>query len=355
MSRFLITTGIITVFLFPIQILSGYGTQDEIELSGKTYTYGDLASIIDSYLPSDVLEKSSSYEALISAINIRESREENIEKKDYYRKIWEVIQIGYNSHNYVLNSQVHEIVLWYTQGWREIRGYFKWNPKNGFNLITAGIHGSYEYGTYETAMMLIWELDKSQETGWFIIPALNPDWFLEYEERGALLNAYLQGRDNLNWVDLNRNFCTQNFRDIEFSKYGKIMQTATGWCESEMETKVMVNTLENFYFKTAISLHSVGGIIYIPDGSVDDESVIRLWKKIISILPWYDFFPNTSSQMLRQASIKKYEIDEWDSWLFTGTLETYMYEKFGIPNILIELSNHWKIEYNLSEIFTLDL
>jgi hypothetical protein len=38
----------------------------------------------------------------------------------------------------------------------------------------------------------------------------------------------------------------------------------------------MVETLDNFYFKNAISLHSVGGIMYIPDGSIDDKGVIAL-------------------------------------------------------------------------------
>lgn len=355
MSRFLVSVGIMVVFFTPIHILSGYSLQDSIELSWKNYSYGELSLIIDGYLPSEVLLKSDAYDALISTIAKRELSEIDNEKKEYYRKIGEVIQIGKNAHKYILNSQVHEIPLGYSQWGREIKWYFKWDPNDGFHLITANIHGSYEYGTYETALMLIDELKSSDQTGWFIIPTLNPDGLIEYEERWTYLNAYLESRDNLNGVDLNRNFCSKNFRDIEFSKYWKVMQTATAWCESEMETKVMVETLEKFYFKTAISLHSVGGIIYIPDGSVDDESVIRLWKKVISILPWYDFYPNTSSQILRQASIKKYEIDEWDSWLFTGTLETYMYEKFGIPNILIELSNHWKIEYNLREIFTLDL
>jgi murein tripeptide amidase MpaA len=77
-------------------------------------------------------------------------------------------------------------------------------------------------------MMLISELEQSDQTGWFIIPTLNPDGLIEYEQRGVILNAYLEGRDNLNGVDLNRNYCTKNFRDIEFLKYGKIMQTSIG-------------------------------------------------------------------------------------------------------------------------------
>lgn len=92
-----------------------------------------------------------------------------------------------------------------------------------------------------------------------------------------------------------------------------------------------------------------------PDGSTGDTAVISLWKKILQILPTYDFFPNTGSEIFRQASIKKYEMDEWNSWNFTGTLETYIYETYGIPTILIELASHGEIEYNLRKIFTLDM
>ena len=133
------------------------------------------------------------------------------------------------------------------------------------------------------------------------------------------------------------------------------MTTSRGWCGSEAETKVMLKTLERFYFKNAISIHSRGGIIYIPDNSIDDAAVITLWKKLLSILPWYDFYPNTISEILRQASIKKYEIDEGNSGQFTGTLETYIYETYGIATVLLELSSHGQIEYNLKNIFTLDL
>lgn len=346
----------IFLVLSPVHIISGYSLQDTIELSGKSYTYREIARIIDSYMPQDVLQKDAGYDSLARAIYLRERAETKREKKEYYRKFFEIIQIARASHDYVLNSKVHDILLWYSQWGREIRWYFKWAPRNGYNLITANIHGSYEYGTYETAKMLIEELKKSQETGWFIIPTLNPDGLIEYETNSKTLNAYLQGRDNLRGVDLNRNFCTKNFTDIEFSKYGKMMLTSSnGQCASELETRVMMETLEQFYIKTALSLHSTGWILYIPDWSIDDQSVIQLGKKVLRFLPGYDFYPNTSSEILRQASIKKYEIDEGNSGLFTGTLETYIYETYGIPTLLIELASHGSIEYNLKEIFTLDI
>jgi hypothetical protein len=82
--------------------------------------------------------------------------------------------------------------------------------------------------------------------------------------------------------------------------------------------------------------------------------VTRFWKQLLEILPDYDFYPDTSSLQARQRSIEKYEMDEWWKWLFTGTLEDYMYETYGIPIILIELSSHGQVEERLKNIFTLD-
>jgi hypothetical protein len=39
----------------------------------------------------------------------------------------------------------------------------------------ANIHGSYEYGTYETAKLLKEKLIASNKKGWMIIETLNPD------------------------------------------------------------------------------------------------------------------------------------------------------------------------------------
>jgi len=318
--------------------MSGYSLQDRIIVWDKSYSYADFSRLIDRYLPSDVLEKYTAYQSLIRAISIRYNAETNREKKLYYKQIGEVLQIGRAAHDYELSSNVHEIV-----------------PGDWYNLIVSNIHGSYEYGTYETAMMLVKQLEVSSETGWFIIPTLNPDGLIEYEQHADTSSFYLEGRDNMRGVDLNRNYCTTNFKDTDFVKYGKQLKTSVWWCESEIETRVMVSVLQDFYFKNAITFHSAWGILYVPDNSITDTQVVALWKDILSILPGYNFYPNTNSQILTQASIKKYEMDEGGTGVFTGTLETYIYETYGIPTVLIEFENHGDIEYNLKNIFSLDL
>jgi len=115
MSRFLVSVGLIISAFSPIQILSGYSLQDSIELSGVSYSYGELSSIIDSYLPEDIVQKNTAYDALLSAISSRFEKETQREKKDYYRKIAEVIQIGKNANSYKLHSQLQEVVLGYSQ------------------------------------------------------------------------------------------------------------------------------------------------------------------------------------------------------------------------------------------------
>jgi len=355
MLRIFTSILVATCFFTPAQITSSYSTYDTIVLWWKVYSYWELAGVINRYLPKDVLEKDAAYDRLIKAVYKKYVYEQDVDTKELYRKISEIIQIARSTHDSILSSNVHETTLWYSHSGREIKAYFKWTPRNWYNLISSGIHGSYEYGTYETALLLVETLENTDATWWFIIPSLNPDGLSEYENNGYKLNAYLEWRDNLRGVDLNRNFCTQNFKDTDFEKYGKPMKTSLWWCASEIETQVMVETLKRFYFKSAVSLHSQGEILYIPDGSIHDTRVINFWKKLRNILPGYDFYPNTSSEILTAASIKKYEIDEWDSWKFTGTLDTFIYENYGIPIILLELKNHGEIEYRLRWIFDIDI
>jgi len=327
---------------------------DKIILKGRQYSYETIYNLIEQVLPQDADMKYYSYVRLGAAISRRIENEEDSWKKEHFIKIQDILSAGQRAHEYYLIHEVQEVTLWFSEQGREIKWYFKWIPDNGYNLIVSNIHGAYEYGTYETALILLSELKKTDNVGWFIIPTLNPDGLQEYFERGYELSAYLDGRDNAHEIDLNRNFCTQNFRLAEIEKYGKQMFTGREICNSEKETRVMVAALERFQFLRGVSLHSTGWVIYIPDNSIDDERVINYAVQLRNILPWYDFYPNLSTPERREESIYGYEIDEWNSWEFTGTMETYIYETYDIPVLLLELDQHWKIEENLKNIFSLD-
>jgi hypothetical protein len=184
---------------------------------------------------------------------------------------------------------------------------------------------------------------------------LNPDGLDEYFEKWNMLNAYLDGRDNNNQVDLNRNFCSKNFILRESDKYWKIMKTGRSHCESESETRAFLWIMQNFPISHVISLHSTGGVFYIPDGSIDDAGLIWFTKKIHSLIPDYDFYPDITTPEKRVESIVRYEIDEGWLGIYTGTLENYVYENYGIPTVLIELNTHGNIEERLRNIFSLDI
>lgn len=66
-------------------------------------------------------------------------------------------------------------------------------------------------------------------------------------------------------------------------------------------------------------------------------------------MPDYDFGPDLSSTAARERSIVKYEMDEGGIEVFTGTMETYIYELYDIPAILIELDGHGTVEQRLEE------
>ncbi|MDQ7022433.1 MAG: M14 family zinc carboxypeptidase [Candidatus Gracilibacteria bacterium] len=128
------------------------------------------------------------------------------------------------------------------------------------------------------------------------------------------------------------------------------LKTGINGCNSEKETKTVINTLETYKFNKIISLHSVGGNFFIPDNSFNDNKVISLANEMKTILPHYDFDISYSNLHEKEEKIFAYEIDEGGSNKFTGTMETYIYEKYDIPIIIIELEEHGKIEYNLLNI-----
>lgn len=320
-------------------------------------TYQDI-----SYIRQDIFELfekkflslwegdiSEAYRILKQVREIREVQKDR--KSDIH---WEVNILLSELSEYFyeqLHGSVKEVVLWYSEEGRPIRGYYKGNPDWGYKLLIGNIHGAYEYGAYETSLLLLEKLKNTDVTGWFIIPTLNPDGLEIYKERWTAQSFYLEGRSNSRGVDLNRNFCTRNFLLQEIEKFGLRMRTWNEKCQSERESQVLVNTLEAYTFTLALSLHSRGQIFYIPDNSLSDSRVRDLWYSLKTLLPDYDFAPDISTELALQNSLEHYEIDEWGAELFTGTVESYIYETLDIPVILIELREHGRVEERLLWVF----
>lgn len=252
--------------------------------------------------------------------------------------------------NILKQSQVQKIILWYSSGWKEIFAYYRWDITKPFFAIFSNIHWWYEYGTYFTAEYLKDRLEKSHKTQWFIIPTLNPDWLEIASKDFYQKSYYIEWRENSNKIDINRNFCTTDFFN---NSYVKKWKNFYSWkkCNAEIETQIVDNVLKDFQFSEILSLHSEWWIFFIPDNSYYDERIISLAKKIKNILPDYYFeFPTydkkKDNKERETLEINQNKTNKKYSWL----MENYIYQKYDIPILLIELKEHWKVETRLFEL-----
>lgn len=345
---------IISLLLSPQIVFWNQNELDNIEITiqNKTFLWSELQqnldNIINKTLTNDLEKKQIIYRKLSNELKkINKTENQNI------TNIKKVVDYSLNKTTIELEiyyKQVKKIILWYSKWWAPIYAYYSWNPNAWYFWIFSNIHGWYEYGTYETATYLAKEFEKEWITWWFIIPTINPEWLEYYKNSPIKYDAFIEWRVNSNNVDLNRNFCTKNFKDKTFIKNWLSVKTATNWCESESETKVIIDTLNKYKFNKIISLHSKWNILFIPDNSIDDKKVIDFWYQISNILPTYKYDIDFENDYVKKQKIKEYEINEWWNAEYTWTMETYIYENYNIPTILIELPEHWKIEYKLRDL-----
>lgn len=256
-----------------------------------------------------------------------------------------------NQHKLYFENQkfntTQKISIWFSKNWEEIFAYYKWNPDNWFFWIFADIHGWYEYWTYKTAKYLLNELESSWNTWRFIIPTINPDWLNIASRDNFSKDYYIKGRANASWIDLNRNFCTENFQVYSYVKKNVTLYSGDN-CNSEIETKNIVNILASYKFSQVITLHSERARLFIPDNSFYDVWEQSFVSLVNNIFPDYYY-----SRITEKDAIIKSEIDEWWSKLYTWSMETYIYENYWIPVVLLELQKHWQIDYRIKWIIDL--
>lgn len=251
-------------------------------------------------------------------------------------------------------SGVQKIVVWYSEELRKIYGYYKWDISEDFLLILANSHGAYEYWTYLTALDLIEYFESQGKSQWFIVPTLNPDGLQIAIDDNFSKWFYLEWRGNNNNVDINRNFCTKNFSSGEYVKFfwGE-RKLLSKWdsCGNQLETQVIDNIFRYFSFSNVLDLHSLWGIIFIPDGWFDDQKVLDFTNNVQEIL-WnsYEFNSQFSNNYQKNILIQRYEFDEWGKNIFTWVLAQYIYETYNIPAIILELEYHGRVEKKLRGI-----
>lgn len=336
------------ILLFPLQT---YAKDETIKIWNSTYSfeqaYNKIDSIFEKKYWNDFEKKVKTYIHLKRKLLSKDSKSKKINSLinlfDY-----SIIKTKNDRKNFY--SKIQKVKIGESTKWKNIFAYYKWDPKNWYYWIFANMHGWYEYWTYNTAIYLLNKLYNTDVDWWFVIPTLNPDWLQYYFDSDKKYQAYLEARVNANNIDLNRNFCTNNFELKDFNKNWYNISTWIDWCNSEIETKVVINTLQKYNFTKIISLHSQGNIIFVPDNSFDDKRVIDFWNQVSKRLGWYIFDTTYKDQRQKQIKIELFEIDEWWIWEYTWTMETYIYEKYNIPVLLIELKKHWETEKNIINI-----
>lgn len=300
------------------------------------------------------------YDAINKINNIEQidkliSKSNSIKNENNYNKINMVIDLLEERKKYLINSKINKIQIGITKNKTPIFAYYKWDINKNFIWFFSNIHWWYEYWTYLTAIELIKNLENSNKTQWFIIPTLNPDWLKIAQNDNFKNEYYLSWRNNSNNIDLNRNFCTNDFK---ITNYTKKWENFYSWnkCNQENETLAVDYTLNHFKFSEIISLHSTWKIFFIPDDSYYDKRIINLANKFKKILPDYFYSPPTNNKIYDTKIIEKIEINEWKKWNqkdFTWLMENYIYQRYNIPTLLIELEYHNKVENKLINIIQL--
>ena len=169
--------------------------------------------------------------------------------------------------------------------------------ENSKNILVIGVfHGDEPQGEY-----LINEYLKENDSKLLFIPCLNPD--------GKCLNT----RQNANNVDLNRNFPTKNWIKSKDPHYFGGNEPA-----SEIETKFMVEIIEEYKPKAILTIHSPYCVVNY-DG--DCKPLAEEISKIIN-----------------------YPTDDDIGYPTPGSFGTYCGKERNIPTITLELSEEAPVE-----------
>ena len=189
-----------------------------------------------------------------------------------------------------------------TIGKNDIKLIYIQGEKNSKNILIIGVfHGEEPQGEYLINKYLE-DFSNNNKNNLYFIPCLNPD--------GKSVNK----RQNSNGIDLNRNFPTKNWRRIEKVEY--FGGTMAG---SEIETKFMIEVLNDYKFDAILSIHAPFKIVNY-DGPAQD------FAKKISELTGYKV----------QADI---------GYPTPGSFGNYAGVERNIPTITLELDENDNLEY----------
>ena len=216
------------------------------------------------------------------------------------------------------------IIIGYSVGDRPIEVY-RFGTGSKIFIVVAGIHGGYEVNTIILADQLIAHFSTRPElipndTTLYILRALNPD--------GLAFTHKLEGRSNMNNVDINRNFPVEWSSDWDRDGCWDYIDINAGLsAASEPETLALMDFVLEHPPIALISYHSAAPGFY-PAGDPPDPASDKL------------------SHYLSQAS--GYPYPSFDPGCqMTGTLVDWV-ASTGAAAVDVELSNHWNPDYDIN-------
>jgi hypothetical protein len=193
-------------------------------------------------------------------------------------------------------------------------------------MIVAGIHGGYEWNTIALVDELMSFLNDHLE--WlppnntlYILRSLNPD--------GEAAGQGLEGHNNANGVDLNRNW-DANWR-ANWPRQGCFRFGSASAGElpgSEPETQALMVFLAEHQIRALVSYHSAGPGIYASGDPPHLDS-------------------DHLAQELSRASGYIYP-GPVTGCLYTGTLVDWVHNALGIASVDVELRNHYETDFSIN-------
>ncbi|MBR6408285.1 MAG: hypothetical protein IKS19_06895 [Clostridia bacterium] len=198
-------------------------------------------------------------------------------------------------------------------------------------LFVAGIHGT-EYIACAFIMRMTEEYAKAYEAGTpfgpydvrklldettiYIVPMANPDGVERVQHEG------LDWRANANGVNLNLNFPTDKWEDMDRGVYGPDRADYKGdGPASEPETKAIVKLCDQHDFDFALSFHTKGQVLYWIDNNTGEVDGAReLTDKIADY---------TGYKKMRSTS----RVNDYG-----GGLENWFRYKYKRPGICVEMT-----------------
>lgn len=195
---------------------------------------------------------------------------------------------------------------------------YRFGSGGSYIVFVGGTHGNEKSSVY-TLNALVDYLERNysripSRRSIIVIPNLNPDAFA------------LSKRTNWHDVDLNRNFPANNWKKNVTMPGGTYNPGGGGSAPlSEPESKAIANYILKVDPRLVLTYHAAAGVV-MPNDAGDSNALAKKYDQ--------------KSNLYYEPSSQTGEIFQYDT---TGSMEEWLYDKHGIPALLVEL---WTLSGN---------